>query len=83
MYTCIFMTCLPFYRHILHSFSYVPRTFTTAGKDMAWASNIKSMWIIFVIPTLVIAFDFVLLTLMSKVCISYYYTYGVYNTYIY
>lgn len=38
------------------------------GKDTAWSANVQSMWVIFVIPTLTIAFDFVLVTSMMKVC---------------
>jgi len=37
------------------------------GKDTAWSTDIPSMWVVFVIPTLTIAFDFVLVTSMIKV----------------
>ena len=37
------------------------------GKDCAWNGLIPSMWIIFVLPTLIIACDFVYSSLFAKV----------------
>ena len=37
------------------------------GKDCAWNGLIPSMWIIFVLPTLLIACDFVFSSLFSEV----------------
>jgi hypothetical protein len=37
-----------------------------AGKDTAWNFGILPMWIIFAIPTFLIAFDFMWVSLMSK-----------------
>jgi hypothetical protein len=37
------------------------------GKDTAWNTIEPVMWIIFVLPTLVIAFDFVMATFLDEV----------------
>ena len=39
------------------------------GKDTAWNSSVRSMWVIFVIPTLLIAGDFVISTFYVKTAI--------------
>jgi len=36
------------------------------GKDTAWSLNINSMWIVFMIPTLVLAFIFIIITSFQK-----------------
>lgn len=38
------------------------------GKDCAWNTLNKTMWIIFVVPTFIFALDYVFMTLTSKVC---------------
>ena len=72
---CLFcLSSLSSFHHAYFSFPYLALTFFLSlsilfwlGKDCAWNGLIPSMWIIFVVPTILIALDFVHTSLYADV----------------